>query len=345
MMPTHDSKLSKIIVSKKFVLLLVKLAMSAGLLYFLLKDVKIGDVKETMLSADISYLALAFLTPFVGFFVTSLRWKGLLFVHGVRVRQALLFRSCMIAVFFNQLMPSIIGGDVVRIYDSWKAGASKPVAISTIFIDRVLGLFALAIFAVAGIFLIGETQSETRYIPFLVVIVAFGLAGSVAMIFCPIRTILKLARRIYTSTPRPIAKFFRKLDGAVEAYRGRHLVLIRALLLSLVLQFNVVLMHLLVGKAVGIDVGFVGYFYVVPIAFFVMLIPLTINGIGVRENMFAYMLGGLGVASQDAVALAILVYALFLVHGVLGGVVLAIRGISPSMLARQEIESPIGDPA
>ena len=344
-MPPLSAESKPVLTNKKLILLAVKLIVSAGLLYFLLKDVKLGEVKDTMLGADRLYLALAFLTPYVGFYVTSLRWKGLLSVQGVRVAQPVLFRSCMIAVFFNQLMPSIIGGDVVRVYDSWKAGASKPVALSTIFIDRVLGLFALALFAVAGLFLLGKLESDTRYVPLLVIAVALGLAGSVAMIFSPSKSVLLLARKVYGLAPGPISKFFRKLDDAVDAYRGRHIVLARALGLSLVLQFNVVLLHLLIGKALGIDVGFFGYFYVVPIAFFVMLIPLSINGIGVRENMFALMLGGLGVAAQDAVALALLAYAVFLVHGVFGGVVLAFRGMSPGMFLKQSTTAAAaGDP-
>ncbi|PHQ82172.1 MAG: hypothetical protein COB69_02595 [Phycisphaera sp.] len=342
-MPPSESAPKKNLSSKKLVLLGIKLVVSVGLLYFLLRGVDFNDVKDKMLQADRRYLAIAFLTPYAGFFITSLRWKGLLAVQGVKVRQAVLFRSCMVAVFFNQLMPSIIGGDVVRVYDSWKAGASKSVAVSTIFIDRVLGLFALSIFAVAGLFMISKVQDGTHYVPLLVVLVAFGLAASVAMIFSPIKSLLTLARKIYSVLPRPAAKFFGKLDQAVEVYRGRHLVLIRAMVLSLILQFNVVLLHLLIGKAIGIELGFFAYFYVVPIAFFVMLIPLTINGIGVRENMFVFMLGGLGVASQDALALALLAYFVFLVHGVFGGIVLAIRGISPAMLTKHDYIPNAGD--
>lgn len=330
--------------SKKLVLILIKVLVSFGLLYYLLSNVELSKVKDNLLHADPFYIFLALLTPYIGFFVTSLRWKGLLAVQGVPVRQPVLFRSCMIAVFFNQLLPSTIGGDVVRIYDSWKAGATRAVAVSTIFIDRVLGLTALALFAVAGLFMLHAQTDELRLLPIAVVGVAFCLVGSVLMIFSPVKPLLELARMIYRASPGPISKFFGKLDDAVEAYRGKHLVLIRAMLLSLVLQLNVILMHYLLGQAVGITPGFFDYFYVVPIALFVMLIPLTINGIGLREGMFVYMLAGLGVAKDDAIALSFLAFAVFLIHGVMGGIVLAIRGISPATFSRPEMSQAAGHP-
>jgi len=124
-----------------------------------------------------------------------------------------------------------------------------------------------------------------------------------------------------------------QLQQEREAHR-RHSVLVRAMGLSLLLQLNVVLLHYLVGRAVGIELSFVDYFYVVPVALFVMLIPLSINGIGIREGMFVYMLGSVGVDKSDALVLSLLVFAVFFVYGILGGLVLASRGISPRKLAR-----------
>lgn len=327
---------------RKAALLALKIAVSFGLLAFLLSRVDIREIGQELTSADPLYLFLALLTPFVGYYTTSLRWKGLLAVQGVRVRQPVLFRSCMTAIFFNQLLPSTIGGDVVRIYDSWKAGASKAAAVSTIFIDRILGLTALAVFAVIGLAFIHTQSDEIRLVPIAVVLVALALATSVLMVFSPIPWVLSLARGVYRRGPGPISKFFGKLDQAVEVYRGRFGVLARAMGLSLVLQLNVVLMHFLLGLALGIEVSFLDYFYVVPIALFVMLIPLTINGIGVRDGMFVYLLGSLGVQSDAAMALSFLAFAVFFLHGILGGVVLALRGLSPRALATTNLTAAPG---
>lgn len=344
MPPPDVAEKTSVVSPKKISLLAVKILVSFGLLFYLLSNVELADIRSNLSNADPLFLAFALLTPYVGFFVTSLRWKGLLAEQGVHARQSVLFRSCMTAVFFNQLLPSTIGGDVVRIYDSWKAGASRAVAVSTIFIDRILGLTALAVFAVAGLALMNSHLDELRLLPLAVVGVAFCLMGSVLMVFSPVKALLELARKVYRASPGPISKFFGKLDDAVDVYRGKHLVLVRAMALSLVLQLNVILMHYLLGRAIGITPTFYDYFYVVPIALFVMLIPLTINGIGLREGMFVYMLAGLGVAKDDAITLSLLAFAVFLVHGVMGGVVLAMRGLSLSAIQKSASTQRSGQP-
>lgn len=344
MPPPEDAQSISGISPKKAALLVVKFLVSFGLLFYLLSSIELADIKANLASADFVFLVLALLTPYIGFFITSLRWKGLLAEQGVHARQSILFRSCMTAVFFNQLLPSTIGGDVVRIYDSWKAGATRAVAVSTIFIDRILGLTALAIFAVAGLALMNKQSDDLELLPLAVVGVAICLAVSVLMVFSPVKALLELARTVYLASPRPISKFFGKLDEAVDSYRGKHVVLLRAMVLSLVLQLNVILMHFLLGRAIGISPTFYDYFYVVPIALFVMLIPLTINGIGLREGMFVYMLAGLGVAKDDAITLSLLAFAVFLIHGVMGGIVLALRGLSLSTIQKSVNTQRSGQP-
>jgi len=331
----------------KPVLVAAKLLISFGLLAFLISksEIDVASLRESLRKTDPLYVFLALLTPYIGFLVTSLRWQGLLRVQGVHIRQPILFRSCMVAIFFNQIMPSTIGGDMIRMYDSWKAGASKSVAISTIVVDRVLGLFALAIFAVLGLFFVRDNIADFGYVPLAIVTVAFGLGGFIALVFSPFAIMVNLSRAIYTKFPGPFAKFFGKVDRAVEPFRGQHRSLVRALAFSLVLQLNVVLLHYLLGQAVGIPLGFLEYFYIVPVALFVMLIPISINGIGVRESMFVFMLGSMGVPKSDALVLSLLAFAIFLVHGLMGGLVLAARGISPSKLAKEAAMPAAGGPA
>lgn len=316
-------------------LIAMKVAVSIGLLVFLISkaDIDLASLRASLAKTDPTFVLLALLTPYIGNLITSTRWKGLLAVQGVDIPHGVLFRSCMVAIFFNQIMPGTIGGDVIRIYDSWKGGATKAVAISTIIVDRVLGLFALAIFAVLGLYFVRGSLPEYGSMPLVVVAMAFGLGGFIAMVFSPLRFMVDVARAIYTRLPGPFSKFFGKVDRSVEPFRGQHSSLVRAVVLSLVLQLNVVLLHYLLGRAIGIELGYFEYFYIVSVALFVMLIPISINGIGVRESIFVYMLGSVGVPQSDALLLSLLTFAVFLVHGIVGGLVLASRGVSPRKLA------------
>lgn len=331
----------------KPILIGLKVAVSVGLLVFLIRSTEIdmASLRESLAKTDLVYVGLALLTPYIGNLITSTRWKGLLEMQGVRISHGVLFRSCMVAVFFNQIMPGTIGGDVIRIYDSWKGGATKAVAVSTIIVDRVLGLFALAIFAVVGLLFVRGDLADYGSMPIVVVAMAFGLGGFIALVFSPLRAMVDLARAMYTRFPGPFSKFFGKMDRSVEPFRGRHASLVRALALSIALQLNVVLLHYLLGRAIGIELGYFEYFYIVSVALFVMLIPISINGIGVRESIFVYMLGSVGVPKSDALVLSLLTFGVFLVHGVIGGLVLASRGISPRKLAHDATTPILGETA
>lgn len=312
---------------KRRALLFLKLLISGGLLAFVLAKANTGEVVDVIRSADPLFLFLALLTPFGGYYFTSLRWKGLLAVAGVRLPQWPLFRASMMAIFFNQLMPSTIGGDLARMYEAWRAGAPKAIAVSSLLLDRVIGIFALAVLGFAAIPFV-EADFEQPLVVFgFVAAVAVGVSGVMAMVFAPVPAILTLFRWLYEKLPGPGAKILRKLDAACEGYRGNLPAFVRAAACSFAIQANVVLMHWLIAKALGIEIGFEQLMFVVPIALIVMLAPISINGIGIREGIFTVLLAAYGVGNAEAVALALVSYGLFLVHAVQGGLVFAARGI------------------
>jgi hypothetical protein len=101
--------------------------------------------------------------------------------------------------------------------------------------------------------------------------------------------------------------------------------LVRALSLSVVLQINVVTMYYALGRALEFPLAFREYFVIVPLALFVMLVPVSINAIGVREGIFVLLLAAFGIGAAEAIALAWLEYGIVLLYGIFGGVVYAVR--------------------
>src|SRR5690606_12640552 len=132
-------------------------------------------------------------------------------------------------------------------------------------------------------------------------------------------------------------------------FRGRHGALARAMALSILLQLNVVAFYWLIGRAMGFPLGLADWLLIVPIATVVMMAPVSINGIGVREGILALLLGAHGVAPADAVAFAWLEYASFLLYGLIGGLVYAARraGAPPAddLAAQSAARAASGDAA
>ncbi len=311
---------------KRRVLVAAKWTVSLALLALIVFSANIREVLESLATVEIKWiLAAACLQP-VGSLLTAVRWRMLLSSQGVRVRLWHLFRSCIAANFFKQFMPSTIGGDTIRAYDSWRAGASKSVAISTLVVDRLLGLFVLLGFVLVALTLLGRSMAEFqgRALPWLLIL-GGGLSLTVWLIFAPPQRVLHATDACAARLPGFFARLYERVTASVARFRGRHRLLALSLAISLALQLNVVVFYYLIGRAMGFEIPLLMFFVIVPLATFIMLLPVSINGIGVREGAFVVLFGaaGAGIASADAVAYAWLEYGIFLFHGILGGLLYA----------------------
>jgi hypothetical protein len=262
----------------------------------------------------------------VGICIVAVRWGGLLGALGVQIAPWRLARSVLGSFFFRQLLPSTVGSDAVRAYDAWRGGAPKSVALMTVLVDRLLGMMALGFFAVAALAFAPRLGASVPLMDLWVVLGAAALTIGVAALFMPPAFAADLARRAARALPGRASERAASIGAALSCFRGKYGALWPALLLSLVLQANVVLFYLVVGRAVGLPVPASAYFLIVPIATVVMMAPVSINGIGVRESIFVLLLGAYGVDAAAAVAFAWLEYAAFLAFGLLGGLVYAASG-------------------
>ena len=132
--------------------------------------------------------------------------------------------------------------------------------------------------------------------------------------------------------PARLAEGVNSIVVALRSFAQRRQALVSALVLSIALQTNVIVYHWLVAGAFGLDVPLHVFFLIIPVAIAVMMLPISINGIGVRESIFVLLLGTQGVSQEEGLAYAWLVYAFLLIQGLIGGVVFALRseGSAPS---------------
>ena len=111
---------------KKYqLLILLKLTIAITLIAVIVSRVNLDDVWSALVSADKWLISGAFLLYFVGLCVIASRWKLLLTVQGVSASFFTLVKSMLVAFFFNNFLPSTIGGDAMRAYDTWKMGGGK----------------------------------------------------------------------------------------------------------------------------------------------------------------------------------------------------------------------------
>jgi len=305
-------------------LIAAKLVVSCVLIALILRGTDVGEVLGAIGKADVRLVLLSLCLFFVGYGITVGRWRTLLGTQRVEASMSVLIRSYMVAVFFNNLLPSTIGGDAIRIYDSWRLGCGKAEAVVVIFMDRFMGLLSLVLFASAGLALLPELPVD---VPLAQAAALLGIGGVAVMLWF----MFSPAPRPATGPGRPfvavpfVQHALGRVREALDSFRGKRSALGRALALSLLLQVNVVVSYYLLARSLGLSVPFLDYFLIIPASLAVLMAPVSINGIGLREGAFVFFLGLCGVGRAEAVAFAWIAYGVLLIQGVLGGIVYAFR--------------------
>lgn len=319
------SEKKKVSLSKRLIVTGIKFTISAILIYWILRKTNISEILNVMKSADIYLIVIAYSLLFVGNTVSTFRWKILLKAQGTNASFYYLFKSYLIGLFFSNLLPSTIGGDTVRIYDTWRIGRSKGKAVAVIFVDRLLGFFALVLFALGALTVSRNLTRDFPVLYFWLIPGGATMAFVVWLIFSTKRKMPGFILKVKIPFLGKIRSIINKILNAFEAYQGNRNALIKAFGLSILLQTNVVIHYYIISTALGLQVPIYDYFLIIPLTLFIMMIPISINAIGLRENAFAFLLASFSVTQADAVALAWIAYSFVLFQGLLGGIVYAFR--------------------
>lgn len=318
---------------KTKILVLIKILISFGLISWLLSRADLGQIWQTIQSANFVLLVLAFFVFFVGYFLTAKRLQLLLRALGVEARLWTLVQSFSIAIFFNNFLPSTIGGDAYRMYDCFRMGAGKSRAITVVFIDRVIGLSALIMLAF-GVSLFATEVAQQ--IPLLRLFLFGAISGILILAWIVFGSGGKVLMRL-TRGNNPLMKILHsimsKLYYGFQLFEGRSDVMFKAVGLSLLLQSNVVIHCLIITKALHIEVPVLAMFIIIPLSFLIMTAPISINGIGLRESVFVFFFGLYGVPQEQALAFSFISFGMIIAQGVIGGIVFMLRRHSNAAVA------------
>ncbi len=302
-----------------------KCAISAIFIIWIFRKIQIDDILTAFQYANKSLLIIAFSLHFLGYYISALRWKLLLRAQNVDSSIQYLIKSYMVSIFFNNFMPSIIGGDTIRVYDSWRLKKSKAGAIAVISIDRFLGILSLLLFSLGAIFFSKRAASHLPFLNFWIPSCIVGMIIIGSFVFMPFNVTKKIICGIKSPIFQKFDKIFEKLAHAFSLYNKQQSILISGFILSLVLQANVVLHYYLIAQALGFEIPLICFFAIIPLAIFVMLIPISINAIGIRENIFVFFLTPYAITNSDAVVFAWIAYGILIIHGIMGGFVFVLR--------------------
>lgn len=297
---------------------LLKIAVSVGLLALLFSRVDFAELWSHARRASPAWIAAALGLYLVLVAGSAWRWGVLLEAAGVAVPLPKLFRSFLVAVFFNNFLPSNIGGDVVRIADTARPAGSKTVATLIVLGDRAIGLLALLLVAALGASLADDLPGTGVVGPSMLWTAFVGALGvALALVFHPslLLGLLKPVKRVH---PEWIGERLTRLDALLAQLRLSPGALATCLTGALAIQLLLVAFYLAIARAIGVPVAYWQMALIVPLTFLMQMLPVSLNGFGVREASFAYYFTRIGLTIEQALLVSFLGAALMLVFSLSG---------------------------
>lgn len=246
--------------------------------------------------------------------ITMLRWHRLAHVRDISLRLGEAFRLSFIGLFFNNAVPGATGGDVMKAYYAARDRDKKADVFASVFVDRIIGLIALVTLA-GGVILFQAANPEfSRLATNIFLLLALILCGAAVYFSRRLRRVFGISKLVEYL---PFQELFRKLDKAFFLYRFHKGSIALAFLMSLAAHSFTILSHVMIGRALKLEVPIYSYFVYVPIGQVLSALPIFPGGWGVREAAYGslFMRGGLpfsyGVALSILHGLVVLGWSLF----------------------------------
>jgi uncharacterized membrane protein YbhN (UPF0104 family) len=291
-----------------------KILLSAALLYFALRKADLSDLASRIDIASLGWIAAAIAVMFLQIFVGVLRWREIGSECGapLALRQAMRFN--LIGSFFNQTLPSSIGGDAVRLWLVARGGAGWRAAAYSIFVDRAIGLIALAVVVVASLpwsyRLIADPGGRSA----LLLIDLAALAGGMGFLvlgrlYWPWLKRWWGTHHLHACSVIANRVIFSRKHGPVVA------------VLSLLIHVLAVVMAWCVVQSIAAPVVFSQVFQLIPPVMLITMLPISIAGWGVREATMGLAFGYAGLATSEGVNVSMLFGAVNFIVGAFCGLV------------------------
>ncbi|MDD3802853.1 MAG: lysylphosphatidylglycerol synthase transmembrane domain-containing protein [bacterium] len=300
---------------KQFLLSLARIAVTLLILYFIFAKIDFFGTLEVMRNSNLIFIVLAFLTNFIFTYILALRWQMVLKLYGFNVSVFRSFKIYIIGLFFGNFLPSTVGTDVIRgIYIADKDKQLSDV-ISSILIERWLGLLGIVTYVtIMPIIFFNRVQ-----IKYFIPLSAGGIILSV-LFFASIANDRIFGFFFSLFSKIKVLKFGEKINSLFTSLRliknhKRQLVI--NLTLSFMIQLVFVFTNYFIVLSQDLDITFIDLLIYVPFISVISMIPLTINGLGLREWAYITFFGG--TAREQTVALSLSFFIITVLFSLLGG--------------------------
>jgi uncharacterized membrane protein YbhN (UPF0104 family) len=285
--------------------LLLKLGGSAGLLWLVLRSMDPRAVAASLRTASVPLLALALASAMANVPLGAVRWW--LVLKGIGRAEAPLPRGSLgpiislywLGFLFSQVLPAS-AGDGMRVWLTVRRGYRLQAALNSVVLERVTMLLGLFLIVAATQPLLTRRIGATGW-DWLPALGLLGGLGGVGLLLLPERITARLTGRRLFRLLAPLSADTRRLAGSSWA--------VPLLVMTLLVHLNLIVFGALIGMALDLRLSFADYVLFIPLVVLATILPISISGWGVREGLLVVLLGRVGIADHDALAMSVLVGA------------------------------------
>ncbi|MBI2195111.1 MAG: flippase-like domain-containing protein [Planctomycetes bacterium] len=289
--------------TKRYLLFLLKFLLAAGLLAVLVRHGLI-DLKEfgKVILGGWPWLLVGLFVFLFNLGITAWRWNLLLRAQGIRISNLLALRLTFVGQFFSTFMPGATGGDLVKAYYMWRRGHKRAAAVTTVFLDRVIGIYCMIALSTVMVLVQWDMlwkRPESRSVVLGVPLLFLATTAAFALAFTsPLRRIITATR---TGPPIPFGEAIYKIYQATDIYRHHRGTMVLTFLISLASNFTSCVGFWAYGIALG-DPKMTGvdYLLTVPLGMVVNGLPIFPMGLGQGESALHWLFEKVAGSTQGA---------------------------------------------
>ena len=296
---------------------------------YLVWQIDLGRTATVLKDVNLLYFLLAVVLVVVTILPMAWRWQLLLKAKGVHDDLPWLTRAYFVSYAAGQVLPTSIGGDAVRIFETARRHPGHgDTAAASVLLERAIGGAATLMLAAVGFLLAVNHYDVGPYLWIEGVFVVGTIILGFLLFSRRARPLLRLTKPLLAMVK--LDRLLGQVYAATHSYRNHAGVLLAVLAVTLGIQAVRVLAIWLCGEAVGIDLSPRPYYVMGPLLFLVMLVPFTVNGLAVREAFFVSFLGNVGVDPDSAFAAGFVFFVVTVLISVPGALILAWEGLRGS---------------
>jgi uncharacterized protein (TIRG00374 family) len=318
---------------------LLRFLVTVFFIYLIVRKVDWEEARALLSRLDFFYLALSLAVGVVLVYVSAWKWEILLRARGKPLTLGRCFHLYLIGYFFNNILPSNVGGDVIRAYEAGKETGDRNIALASVFLERFTGLTALILLAVISFISNLGLFGDARFA------LALGAAfAGYGVIFALVAVEGPLAFLRARLPGKRVGRIMAKLvafQNAIRSYSKERRALAVTMVLSFVFYVLAVLNVYVSSLAFGTEVSLLSLVVIVPVILVISMIPISLGGVGLQEwaYVFTFSAIGAGGSPEAGASVGILVALLMrlkgIAYGAIGGFFYAVLGIGKQ--ARAEL--------